>query len=354
MTVGVARHPFGHRIALIGDMVVSRLYKDGIFSAYVTASALADCILEAGADRASLKKGYWSVVKGFQLDNRFGGMVFLLNRLTFSHPVLSRIAYQAVLTERRTKPGHQRRLANTLWRMASGDDTYRRILGSMFHPATIWLILVGGVLVTARNYLTERVFGLNWTGLGRYPTGVPTEDVQRKRRELVEVLGIPSCRRSAEFERTYSIKVKADQARVFLELGKFGDRDRRYFKPRLVNVHRTAGNANEVGSTIRYDVSPRWLSFRVVLEKVIAARYLLYRVEDGFAQGGILAFDIDSKDEGLCLLSIYVAFDFPKRRNPFRRIAWSLFRLAFPAFVHDVLWNHSLCELKHLVEINQQ
>ncbi len=58
MVVGVSRHSFGHRMALIGDMVVSRLYKDGIFSAYATASALADCIFDVGIDRASLKKGY--------------------------------------------------------------------------------------------------------------------------------------------------------------------------------------------------------------------------------------------------------------------------------------------------------
>ena len=53
MTVGVARNALGPRIALTGDMVVSRLYKDGIFSAFVTATALADCILQQGIDRAA-------------------------------------------------------------------------------------------------------------------------------------------------------------------------------------------------------------------------------------------------------------------------------------------------------------
>ena len=50
-------------------------------------------------------------------------------------------------------------------------------------------------------------------------------------------------------------------------------------------------------------------------------------------------------------MTIYVAFNFPRRKNPFKRLAWYLFRLAFPGFVHDVLWNHSLCKLKHLVEL---
>ena len=76
---------------------------------------------------------------------------------------------------------------------------------------------------------------------------------------------------------------------------------------------------------------PRWLSFSVVLEKVVAARYLLYRVRDGFPQGGILAFDIDRKRAGGGYLTIYVAFNVPRGKNPFRRIAWYLFKRVFPA-----------------------
>jgi hypothetical protein len=33
-----------------------------------------------------------------------------------------------------------------------------------------------------------------------------------------------------------------------------------------------------------------------------------------------------------------------------KRAAWWLFRLTFPGFVHDVLWNHALCKLKYLIE----
>ncbi len=144
MTVGVARHALGNRIALIGDMAVSRLYKDGIFSAFVTATALADCILRRGIDLRSLRAHYWPAVRAFHVDNRFGRVVFLLSRLVFSHPVLSRIVYQAILTERKTKPKDRRPLANVLWRIASGDDSYGRILAAMLRPAAVWLILVGG------------------------------------------------------------------------------------------------------------------------------------------------------------------------------------------------------------------
>ena len=224
----------------------------------------------------------------------------------------------------------------------------------MYHPATVWTIFVGGVLVTIRNYIAEGVLGLNWEGFGRYPTGVPREDMERKRLEIVEVLHTQPFQQPPAFERMYSIRIKANQTSILRHLGKFGDGDRQYFKSRLVDVHRTADGANEVGSTIQYDVFLRCLSFSMVLEKVIGTHYLLYRVRDGFAQGGILAFDIDEKEKGLCLLSIYVAFDFPRGGNPFKRLGWYVFKQSFPAFVHDVLWNHALCKLKDLVEIDEQ
>jgi flavin-dependent dehydrogenase len=350
MTVGVAREPIGHRIAVIGDLAVSRLYKDGIYSAYLTASALAKSILEVGVDRRSLKRTYLPVVKKLKTDNRWGALVFLLSRITFSRPVLSRFFYQAVITERKNKPEHRRRLANVLWRIASGDDSYRAILGAMFHPVTIARIAVGGILVTIRNWLAELVYGLKWSELGRYPTGVPQENVEEKRQELLGLLGIDQTQRPPQFERMYTIEINAAKRRIWDQLGKFGSEDQHYFRPNMVTVRRTAGEPNRVGSTIRYDVFPRGLSFSVVLEKAVSERYLIYRVQNGFARDGVLAFDIEPDERGVCLLSIYVAFDFPRRKNWLKKIAWYLFRISFPAFVHDVVWNHALCKLKDIVE----
>jgi hypothetical protein len=63
-----------------------------------------------------------------------------------------------------------------------------------------------------------------------------------------------------------------------------------------------------------------------------------------------LAFDIEEDESEVCLLSIIVAFDFPRGNNWLKKLAWRLFRLGFPAFIHDVLWNHALCKLKDVVE----
>ncbi len=354
MTVGAARKPFGHRIAMTGDMVVSRLYKDGILSAYLTASALADCILYTGVDEASLKRCYWPLIKQFRRDLWFGRFVFLLIRITFSNPILSRILYQAVHTERRTKPFHVRRLGYLMWRIASGDDSYGRILVSMFHPATVERIAVGGLFVTCRNVLTEFIFGLKWGDFGRFPTGIPVEVFENKRREFDDIFGIDEREGRPDFESMYSIRIRGTVERILHQLGKFGDRDRQYLHPRMVDVHRTAGKANHLGSIIQYDLPLKLLSFSVVLECVVEGHRLVYRVKDGFAKGGVLIFDLKEDRPGVVLLSTYVGFSFPRPRNPVKRAAWYAFRLAFPGFVHDVVWNHSLCKIKDLVETEEE
>ncbi len=353
MTVGTARRPFGDRVALVGDLAVSRLYKDGIFSAYLTASALADCVLDVGIDRKSLKRGYWPVVRWIGQDNAFGRVVFLLNRITFTSPVLSRVLYQAMITERKSKPHLQRRLGRVLWNIASGDDSYRNILLSMFHPATLGTIAFGGLLITLRNSLTELVFGLNWKDCERHPTGVRIEHFKARRLEFLAALGPDESGEARDFESMYSIRIRGEREAIIAQLGKLGDRNRRYLTPRLVKVVRTEGGPNEVGSVIRYYVRSPLPSFSIRLERVIEGEYLIYRVSGGFARGGVLIFNVRPVREGLCLLSIFVAFDFPRPGNRLKKAWWRIFKSLFPGFVHDVIWNHSLCKLKEIVEADE-
>jgi hypothetical protein len=103
MTVGTAARVFGERAAVVGDMVWSRLYKDGIYSAYLTSTALARAVLDAGVDSRSLRSAYGPVINALRRDSGFGRVLFALNRLVFSRPTLSRILYQAVLTERKAQ-----------------------------------------------------------------------------------------------------------------------------------------------------------------------------------------------------------------------------------------------------------
>ena len=94
-----------------------------------------------------------------------------------------------MITERMTTPQERHRLAPVLWQVASGDDTYRRVLGRMLHPASLWLILTRGLFLTFRDVATETLFGLDWSGVPRYMTGVPVELVAQTRIAVFDVSG---------------------------------------------------------------------------------------------------------------------------------------------------------------------
>lgn len=305
-------------------------------------------------DRDSLRKCYRSVIREFRVDIWYGKLVFMFNRITFSSPILSRILYQAVITERKTRIKRYRRLEDIVWRIASGDDKYRNIFFAMFHPVTISSILIGGVLITLRNYLTELLFGLKWQGFGRYPTGIYKEALEAKRREFAKNLDMHQLKRHPELERIYSIRIRADRQKILYQLGKFGDEDRQYFRPRMIKVYRISGAANEVGSLIQYDTFFKFFSFSLILARIIGNRYYIYNVRDGFARDGVLVFDIDETRGADSFFSIYVAFDFPKGENLLDKLFWKIFRLIFPGFIHDVLWNHSLCKLKDIIEMAEE
>ncbi len=241
MTVGVARNALGQRIALIGDMVVSRLYKDGIFSAFVTATALADCILQQGIDRREPADALLAGRAGFPRRQplRPRGLPLEPPGLLPPGPEQNRLPGAVDGTEdeaQRQTPLGQRLVANRQRRRQLPPHSRRHA-----SPGDGLAGPRGRRAGDAEELLTERLFGLDWADIGRYSTGVPMEHVEKKRREIDEVLGIPPFERPPDIERMYSIRIKADEATILHQLGKFGDADRGYFTPRMVRVHRTAG-----------------------------------------------------------------------------------------------------------------
>lgn len=346
MAIGVAENPYGDRIAVVGDMLTANPYKDGIGSAYEISTKLAEVILTRGIDKRSLKEGYGPVIRKYQTNNALGKLVFLFIRICFSGSLFSRIIYQAVITERKTQARENRRLEKILWNTASGEDTYKNIILAMFHPFVIWSIISGGLLVTLRNYITELFFGLIWGNFVRFTTGVEKEAFEAKTEAIKEEFPGNLGEGSLDFKRMYSIRISAPREKIFKELGKFGDKDRKYFKPRFIDVKRISGEANQPGSIIRYNIYSNLFSFSLRLLKAIPGEHISYEIMDGFGRGGILLFEIGALKKGNevidseYMLSIYVGFNFPKQ----------LLKHLFPAFMHDVLWNYSLCQLKDVIE----
>ncbi len=348
MTVTTATFPFGERFAIIGDAVGSRLNKDGLYSAYVTASRLAETVLHAGVDKRALAKAYGKTVKWLSADNRFGRMVFAASRVAFTMPVVSRIMYQAFATEFKVRDERSRPLSVVLWKIASGTADYREVLREMCGYAVLRSIL-SGALVTLRNVAFERLFGLQWGEYGRYPTVVLKEKREVLKEQLASGLGM-ELGKSPDFERMYVIKIRGSAEEIMEELAKFGRPQARFVKLRFLDIQQVRGMPNQVGSVIRYRIPFVGWGAKMRLTKRVGLETLLYQVDEGPVDNPKLIFNVTPTKEGNRRLSIYTAFDYKRGKSFASRMMWKGARMLFPEFVHDVVWNHALCTIKEEVE----
>jgi flavin-dependent dehydrogenase len=310
MTVTTARSPFGDRFAFIGDAVGTRLNKDGLYSAHVTARRLAQTVLHDGIDKQALARGYGKAIKWLAKDNRCGRMVFGVSRVAFSTPVVGRITYQAFATECKVRDEGSRPLSVVLWKIASGTADYGEILREMCGYSVLRSLLVGAA-VTLRNVAFEVVFGLKWGEYGRYPTVVLKEKREALKEGLASSLGT-ELDRSPDFERMYAIKIRGSEEEIMEELAKFGHPSAGFLNLRFVEVRRIQGVPNQVGSVIRYRIPLVGLGAELRLTKRVGFETLLYQLEERLADHGKLIFNIAPTADGNSRLSIYAAFDYKK------------------------------------------
>ena len=348
MSVSTAKCPFGDRFAIIGDAVGSRLNKDGLFSAHVTASRLAQTVLQDGIDKQALAQGYGKAIKWLAADNRFGRIVFGVSRVAFTRPVLSRITYQAFATECKLRDERSRPLSAVLWKIASGTADYRGVFREMCSYGVLRSVF-SGAAVTLRNVALEALLGLKWGEFGRYPTVVLKEKREALKDILASSLGM-ELGESPDFERMYAIKIRGYEEEIMQELAKFGQPNARFLKLRWVEVRQIQGAPNQVGSLIRYRIPLLGLGAQLRLTKRVGSETLLYQVDEQFANHGKLIFNVAPTKDGNSRLSIYAAFDYKRGKGFTSRVLWSGVRALFPEFLHDVAWNHALCTIKEEVE----
>ncbi|MEH6585707.1 MAG: hypothetical protein V7720_04065 [Halioglobus sp.] len=351
LVVGTASKPFGNRVAAVGDMATCRQYKDGILSAHNTADALAAAALEEGVDQASLKRGYGPLITRFRKDNRYAAIIFFLYRWFFISPAWSRIIYQTYASEKKSKPERKRSFKHIFWAISSGDGSYRDIAWAMLRPSTLWMILWGGFFVTLRNRLTELIFGLEWHGIGRVPTVVSTRELETKRASLLPADGAKCLKSEApEFECIYTVRVRCNEQDAWSLLAEFGEEKRPYLNPRWVKIRRTHGVPLEPGCVINYSVFGGFISFSIEQQANTNHDLLVYKVNGGFAHGGYFVFEVDPLSSGHCDLTVYLGFNYARGNSLPARVYWRFFKLLFPESIHDVLWNHALCEFRQQVE----
>ena len=139
VAVGPARGFYADRFVAVGDAAVTRLYKDGIGSAFRTARRAAHTAVFYGIGRADFRRRYAPLCRAIAVDNLFGRFLFRAWEVTARLPFLSQVWMHALCDEV-SAPRHSRRCRLALWNMFTGDDSYRHILFSLLAPRTLWFL----------------------------------------------------------------------------------------------------------------------------------------------------------------------------------------------------------------------
>lgn len=133
IAIGPARRYFGTRWIAVGDAAVTRLYKDGIGSAFYTAKHAMQATIHHGISHRAIKKTYAPFCRSVTTDNFYGRMLFRIWSFTLHTPTLVR-AWTNIINLEAEWPADQRIHTRILWGMFSGDELYRDLFRLALSP----------------------------------------------------------------------------------------------------------------------------------------------------------------------------------------------------------------------------
>ena len=146
INIGHATNPYSDRVVLIGDSASSKLYKNGIGSAYLTGKAAANTVFLNGISKADFKKSYQPVCSEIDRDNAVGKLIFSVSTVIQKSMFLKRILFQMVVNEQERERG-KREMSSLLWDTFTGSAPYKNIMKRTLHPFLLatffWNIVTG-------------------------------------------------------------------------------------------------------------------------------------------------------------------------------------------------------------------
>ena len=159
INIHAARQPYADGLVLVGDSGVSKLYKNGIGAAYVTAKAAATTAVLHGISSSDFKQYYAKTCRNLNRDNNIGKLVFMATTIIQKSKML-KTGVLAVVGKERSRPGPKRYMSTVLWDTFTGSAPYTSILLRCAHPGfwgpLIWQTL-RGVLPSNRERVKEQV-----------------------------------------------------------------------------------------------------------------------------------------------------------------------------------------------------
>lgn len=142
ISVGSAKGFFGDRWVAVGDAAVTRLYKDGIGSAYQTAERAMHVAISKGIAAADFRRDYVPLCRAISRDNLCGRALFRMWGLSLGSARLMEAWQRAVESEVTLKP-EERIHSRVLWGMVTGNEAYCKLLALVLGPKAIASILRG-------------------------------------------------------------------------------------------------------------------------------------------------------------------------------------------------------------------
>ncbi len=124
--ISQAKHPYGDRMVIIGDASISRFYKSGIESAFMTAKFAAETAFNFGVTEKDFRNVYYKKArKLLASDNRYGRFIYNINNFIASrrHLMTPHLEYAKTNKNRWVA----KRINETLWGMVTGNLSYRTI-----------------------------------------------------------------------------------------------------------------------------------------------------------------------------------------------------------------------------------
>jgi len=128
-----AKSAWADRVIIIGDTSSSKLYKNGVGAAYITAKAAAKTAIFDGISAEVFRKYYKPVCHQLDTDNEVGKFIFFATGIIQKSAALKRGVLSMVESEQ-NKSGSQRRMSSVLWDTFTGSAPYKNIFYRFINP----------------------------------------------------------------------------------------------------------------------------------------------------------------------------------------------------------------------------
>jgi len=153
-----AKHPFTDRFVILGSASVSRYFKNGIESAFVTAKVAANSVFETGVSRRSLLKGYYKPIrKIFGSDNYYGRLLFVLNDYVTTRRRISSNYLELVKSSKNIPTIKKQR--EVVWYMCTGDLPYKKTFLRALDPVLQLKLMPATVAAWIKQSIESTVSG---------------------------------------------------------------------------------------------------------------------------------------------------------------------------------------------------